>query len=798
VDSQGWIGRPVKRREDLPLVQGRGEFVDNIKLPGMAHLSIVRSPYPHARIVSIDTKEARKNKDVFDVITGQDVFLASNPILSYTSPHTKKYCLAVDKVRHVGEPVAAVVASDGYTAEDVSEQVHVEYEPLDVVESIVAAERDEVILHDEAGSNTLWKRAFNFGDTDGDFAKADRTFEEEFTFDRFTAAPIETFRCVADFDEVRQSLTVWSNFIQPGRFYGTISELLKKERLKIRLVCPNIGGAFGVQRQIDHMVLTCIASMRTGHPVKYTETRTEHLMASYHCANRRYRVRFAAKNDGTLLSCDVKATDDVGAYIVPSEPVGLVRSMQAFPGPYKLRSYRIEYKAVATNKCPSNSIRGYGMQPHCFMLERMVDIISKRLKIDPAELRARNLIQPNEFPYTTPNGSVYDSGDYPRLIQEALKSAGYKDLRKQQAELRRQGKLFGIGLAVTVEPAASNAAQFSLFYDKPVTSGSVETAMIIVDQLGRVRVSLGTAPHGQGHETTAAQIVADELGVSMDDVYVLPGFDSASHPFGASSGTYSSRFAGPAAGAIVKSARALRKKILEIASHRLGVPSEELSIRDGMVTATQGGVRKSMTVRQVAELAYLDTKSLPVGMDPGLANLSMYDMPNVTSLGEDGRANLGGTYASSAHLVTTEIDPETGVVAVKKYVAVADCGRIINPPIVEGQTVGGIVQALGWVLLEQLPYVDGQLLATDFTNYLMPTMTSFPDPVVLHVETPTPYTALGSKGVGESSNMTAMAAVTNSLEDALDPLGIKITRSHYSAAYLLELIKKAVKADGRS
>ena len=504
-------------------------------------------------------------------------------------------------------------------------------------------------------------------------------------------------------------------------------------------------------------------------------------------------MRFAAKRDGTLLSCDVKATDDVGAYIVPSEPVGLVRSMQAFPGPYKLRSYKIEYKAVATNKCPSNSIRGYGMQPHCFMLERMVDIVSKRLKVDPAELRTRNLIQPDEFPYTTPNGSVYDSGDYPRLIQEALKSAGYQNLRKKQAELRRQGKLFGIGLAVTVEPGASNAAQFSLFYDKAVTSGNVEAAMIMVDQLGRVRVSLGTAPHGQGHETTAAQIVADELGVHMDDIYVLPGFDSESHPFGASSGTYSSRFSGPASGAIVKSARALRKKILEIASHRLGIPREELRIEEGRVAGTKGGETLSMTVRQVAELAYLDTKSLPAGMDPGLANLSMYDMPNATSLGPDGRANLGGTYASSAHLVTAEIDPETGVVSVKKYVAVADCGRIVNPPIVEGQTVGGIVQALGWVLLEQLPYVGGQLLATDFTNYLIPTITSFPDPAVIHFETPTPFTALGAKGVGESSNMTAMAAMTNALEDALDPLGIEIRGSHYSAASIFELIRGATK-----
>ena len=327
-------------------------------------------------------------------------------------------------------------------------------------------------------------------------------------------------------------------FHPTGRFYSSIAQLLRDEKLKIRLVTPSIGGAFGVHRNMDHMVLVSIASMRLRRPVKYSETRTEHLQGSYHSANRKYAVKYAVKKDGTLLSCKVTAADDVGAYLVPSEPIGLTRALQAFPGPYKFRSYRVDLAAIATNKCPSNSIRGYGMQPHCFMLERMADIIAKRLGLDPAEFRKKNLIKPTEFPYKTPNGSMYDSGDYPRLLSAALKQVGYDELRRNQADMRREGRLFGIGVACTVEPAASNAAQFSLFFDRSVTSGCVESAMISIDPTGKALVSMGSAPHGQGHETTAAQIAAEVLGISFDEVHVLPGFDSASHPFGASSGTY--------------------------------------------------------------------------------------------------------------------------------------------------------------------------------------------------------------------------------------------------------------------
>jgi len=790
-EEHTWIGKPVKRKEDATLLRGRGEYVDNIRLPNTAHVALVRCPYAHARIVSIDTEEARSHPGVVDIITGKEISELTNPVLSITSPHTKKFALAVDRVRYQGEPVVAVVANDGYTAEDAAELVHVEYDPLPVVDSFDDARSDKTILHEDVGTNTLWHKVFNFGDVEKDFAEADLVIEESFNFDRFTAAPIETFRCLADYDDARGVLTIWSNFIQPGRFYSAIAQLLRSENLKIRLVTPTIGGAFGVHRNMDHMVLTSVASMRLKRPVKYVETRTEHLLGSYHSANREYSVKYAAKRDGTLLSCKVTATDDVGAYMVPSEPIGLTRSLQAFPGPYKFRSYEVEYVAVATNKCPSNSIRGYGMQPHCYMLERMADIVAKRLGLDPAELRARNLIKPTEFPYRTPNGSIYDSGDYPKLLKAALKKVDYHNLRKKQAEMRREGRLFGIGVACTVEPAASNAAQFSLFFDRSVTSGCVEAAMISIDPMGRALVAMGSAPHGQGHETTAAQVAAEVLGISVDEVHVLPGFDSASHPFGASSGTYGSRYSGPGIGAVYKSAQIIRRKMLEIASHIMKVPADELVLRESKITTKDG--KSSLTVRRIAEIATLDVLTLPRGMEPGLANLSVYNMPNADRLDSSAKANLATTYASSAHIVTLEIDPSTGVVAIQRYVAVSDCGRIVNPLIVDGQTVGGIVQALGWVLLEQLPYVDGQLIASDFTNYLMPTMTSFPDPELIHVETPSPFTEVGAKGVGESSNMTAMAAAANALEDALDPLGIKIRGSHYHAQKLFEMVRDAKK-----
>jgi 2-furoyl-CoA dehydrogenase large subunit len=800
---QRWIGQPVKRVEDARLLTGRGRFIDDYApCPGVHHAAIVRSPHAHARIHGYDVSAALAMESVVGVVTGDDVATLTKPFSVGVTAPVRYYCTATDKARFVGEPVAVVVARNRYLAEDAAEAIVVRYEPLPAVVDVERAlEPDAPVLHEAVGSNLAGNRRLVYGDPDGAFADAEIVIRERFRYPKYSSTPIETYGVIARWDALEGAYTLWANFMGPFIMHPLTARVLGVPENKLRFIVPSdIGGSFGIKSSMHpYMALVALAARLTGVPVKWIEDRREHLLASSSGTDRVAYRELAAKKDGTILGMRFRWLDNVGGYIRSPEPGCSFRPSGNFVGPYRFQNLEVDASVVMTNKSLTGPNRGYACGHLYFETERMVDLLAERLGLDPGEVRRRNLIQPGQFPYRSPTGGLYDSGDYPAALEKALELASYQELRHEQARARAAGRYFGIGVALAVDPSVSNMGYLATALDpqfraKPEylpKSGAVDAATIRVDPLGRVTAILATTPQGQGHQTVVSQIVADELGLTPEDVTVVDEMDTYTRFWSISSGTYSSRFGSVGTSAVALATRKLKSKLIEYAAHLMERPAAELEFRDGAVRA-KIGTGPSYSVKDLAGRAHWNTESLPEGMEPGLEASAVFGFTVSNAVDQNDCVNSSNTYGFIAEVMAVEVDPETAAIKILRYATVHDAGTIINPMIAAGQIYGGALHGLGGALFEELQYDDdGQFLTGSFMDYLVPTASEAPVIDIAHIVSPSPLTPLGSKGLGESSSMTAPAVIANAVSDALAPMGVRITELPMSPSRLWALIERA-------
>ncbi|MDG6996931.1 MAG: xanthine dehydrogenase family protein [Nitrososphaerota archaeon] len=788
-----WMGQPLKRKEDPRLISGLGKYVDDVKLPGTAYAAILRSPYAHAKITRLDTSKAERLPGVVCVMTGEEVAKLTDPFIQISPAPANKlkdYCLAVGKVHFVGEPVAAVVAETRAIAEDALELIEAEYETLDaLVDARRGIRSDAPIVHEDAGTNVAFHGVWDYGDIEKAIKQADKVIKATLHFHRFSSTPIENNGVVANYDRATGFLNIYCNNQMPMFCIPWLSFGLRFPSNKIRMITGDIGGGFGTKIiNYPYLALISLLSMKAKRPVKWTEDRREHLIAN-HGNERTFDVEIPIKKDGTILGLKATAFDDCGAY-TRYEPAGATIWAQVVPGCLNIKDFKMDFYQVITNKAPVGPNRGYSRMQHLWMIERAIDLVAKELGLDPADVRLKNYIQPEQMPYTTPSGGIYDGGDYPEALKKALKLIDYDGLREEQARARKQGRLIGIGMGMAVDSGTNNFAQVKILTNDNPFSGNSEAARVSIDGLGQIQVALGTVPQGQGHETFASQIVADEFGVTPDQVTVLMGFDSAMNPYSHQSGSYASRSAVMGTGALSGASKKLKEKVTKIAGHLMQVSPEKLEFKEGNVVDRESG--KKVPLWQIGNVAWVNNLMLPDGMEPGLIALHYYKPPGFTVPDEKFRLNQTLTYSYQAHAVAIELDPETGKFKILRYAIVDDCGRQINPLIVEGQVLGAAAHGIGGAMFENFEYDEqGQLLASTFVDYLVPTALDIPHIVTSHIEVPSLFAPKGIRGVGEGGG-TPLGAISNAVEDALAPFGVQITDSHQNPQHIHKLIRQKV------
>lgn len=795
-----WVGQAVRRLEDQRLVTGRGTYMADLNpVSNIHHAAILRSPHAHARILRIDCSAALQMPEVRAVLTGQDVAAWMKPFPVVADHPGKYYPLAVDKVRYVGEPVAVVVARDRYLAEDALAQIVVEYEPLPaVVDPEAAMAEDAPLLHEEEGTNAALHRNFRFNDVEGAFREADVVVREKLKFNRFSCMPLETYGIIGHWDPHSQSATVWCNFQGPFSMHVVAAAAMQLPPNKFRVIVPpDVGGGFGIKIPIyPYMCLLTLASRKAGVPVKWIEDRREALAGSSSGTDRVSYVELAAKRDGTITGLRLKAVDSIGAYIRAPEPGNILRPFGNYVGGYKLRNVELDLWCVTTNKVPTGPNRGYACGHLYHALERAVDKLAGELGRDPAELRLQNLLSPDQFPYTTPTGGYYDAGDFPAVLKEALKLADYAKLRAEQLVARSEGRLVGIGLCCAVDPCASNMGYMSVANTpeqrkaEPPKSGNGEAATVTMDYGGRLNVTLNTAPQGQGHETVAAQIVADEFGCTPQEVLVTTGSDTGTRGWTIASGAYSSRFAATGANAVLLACRGLKQKLCRVAAHLLGCEEHELEVNGGQVVHRREP-GKAMSLKRVAGTVHWNPTALPDGLELGLTHTAYFSIDSARPVNPDGTVNSSGLYSFAVDVAMVEIDRESYELKVLKYATVHDVGPVLNPQIVEGQLYGGALHGLAGALYEELVYDEhGQLMTGSLMDYACPTASEALDLRIKHLETPSRLTPLGARGTGEAAAMTVPGALANAVCDALMPLGVAVTDLPITPSKLFSAIQR--------
>jgi 2-furoyl-CoA dehydrogenase large subunit len=788
-----YTGSWVRRSEDPRLITGRGNYVDDIKVAGALHAAFLRSPHGHARIRRIDVSRAAKLPGVEAIITGEDLARVGRPLMLRVSlPVTPVFhCLAYEKVRYVGERVACVAASSRAIAEDAVDLIEVEYEPLPaVVDAERAVEPDAPLLFDEMGSNVLWHGDFPYGDVEGAFARAARIVRERIAIHRYASTPLETLGGIASWDAGTEQLTVWGHGQIPGLVIASLCHILKLSPTQVRFILPQVGGGFGNKERTPYLAAISLLSMQLGRPVRYQEDRRESLMALSHSCDGVHYAEAAVRNDGTVLAMRFRNYQNEGCSIEFATIHSLLM-LANLVNCYRMTAAALDTYSVLTNKCPAGFNRGVGKPFMCFVIERMMDRIARELEMDRAELRFRNFIQPDQFPYTTPGGDLYDSGDYPETLRLALRQFDYEGQLRFQAEARAQGRWVGIGIATAVEPSNTNFGYSKLVNQRATLTGMGEAARVRVEWDGKVGVATGGTDAGQGHQTAIAQIVADELGVPMDDVRVAAHFDSASTPWVPFSGNYANKFSGTDTGAIVGAARKVKARLLELAGTALEASPEDVEISEGQVYVKDAPARR-MRLGELTGAVYWSLAGREAGFEPGIEATHYYSNPLADLPDADGRVRAQTNFANAAHLSLVEIDPETYEVKVLKYLVVHDCGKLINPMIVEGQVHGATVHGIAAALMEEFVYGDdGQFLTASFMDYLKPTAADVPRIETGHLETPSPFTPLGTKGAGEGGAVPAPACIASAVEDALAPLGVKITDLPLTPSRLRDLVRAA-------
>jgi carbon-monoxide dehydrogenase large subunit len=757
----GGMGHSVKRKEDPRLIRGQGNFIDDIKLPGMLYMDIVRSPYAHAKIVSINTAEALKVPGVLGVITGADL-AKYNLHWMPTLMSDTQMVLPVEKVMYQAQEVAAIIATDRYTAADGVAAVDVDYEPLPVVVDPFKAlepgapvlrtdkkdKKDNHIFHWEAGDRAA---------TDQALKTSDVVVTQDIYIPRIHVASIETCGCIADFDRVRGKLTVYMTTQAPHAIrtvFALVAGHVGLSEERIRIVSPDIGGGFGGKVPVyPGYVIAVAASVLLGKPVKWIEDRMENLQADSFARDYHMKAEIGAKKDGTMTALRIKTIADHGyadAAANPSKfPAGL---FSICTGSYDLKKAFVELDGVYTNKPPGGVAYrcSFRVTEAVHAIERITDVLARQLEIDPAELRLKNFIKPEQFPYRSALGWEYDSGNYHEALRKAMAKIDYAGLRREQAEKRQRGELMGIGISSFTEiVGAGPSKHFDILGIKMFDSCEIR-----IHPTGKAIARFGTKSQGQGHETTYAQIVAEELGIPAKDVEVEEG-DTDTAPYGL--GTYASRSTPTAGAAGAMASRKIRDKAKKIAAHLLEVSEEDLVWETGKFSV-KGAPQKSKTIQEIAFAAYTNH---PQGLEAGLEAVSYYDPPNLT-------------FPFGSYICVVDIDRGTGAVKIRRFVAVDDCGNIINPMIVDGQIHGGLTMGMAPALLEEIAYDEGgNNLSGSFIDYLLPTAMETPNWETDKTVTPSPHHPLGAKGVGESATVGAPPAIANAVVDALAHLGVR-------------------------
>ncbi len=786
--TRNWVGKATPRKEDVRLVRGAATFIDDLDM-NCYHTAFLGSLYAHARIKSVDTSRAEKLKGVVATITGGEVKKQTQPVVAraITEPAVQ-YVMGVDKVRYVGEPVAAVVAENAYIAEDALELIDVEYEPLSPVMNIAdALNESSPLVFEEAGSNILLHDLMEHGSMEEAHKEADLVVKEKFNIQRFSSTPLENWGIIAQYDRARDSFTVWANDQQHGRSMVNVCHTLGISNDQLRIIVPDIGGSFGIKLAIwPYMAILSLLAKKVDKPVKWIQTRTAHLMVGTHTPDAELEIELAVKKDGTILGLSLKDIQNDGSFIHTAGIYALIKFTNIV-GCYQIKSTRTELMSVVTNKSPTVQNRGVGKPAMIFVLERMVDIAAKKLGLEPTEMRFKNFVQPAQMPYKTPSGEIYESGDYPKCFQKALDMVEYEKVRKQQQDLREKGRYLGVGMSTGIEPGTSNLGYYNTSRGTPPEyMGNAEGAMVGMDFDGNVNLLLGSVDSGQGHATTASQVVADMLGIHVDRVSVSYHMDSMVAPFLGHSGVYSNKFNDVDLGAVILATKKIRDKMLKIAAHNLEVEEQELQLKDGAIAVK--GKDKAISFKDLASLAYKRILLLPDGVEPGLKAIAYYKSP-YAKLPSRTDFNVQITHSNGVHVVVVEVDVETGVVHFLRYVISHDCGKQINPGVVEGMAIGSTVHGIGTALYEEFVYSEeGQLLTSTFMDYLKPISVGLPRFEIGHLESPCPYTLLGTKAVGEGGSITSLAAIANAVEDALSPFGVKITSLPITPQKIIQMI----------
>ena len=745
------VGKAIKRREDPRLITGTATYTDDMQLRGMQHASFVRSPHAAANIKSIDAKAALEMPGVIAVYTYPDIAHLGPVPCGASLPGLRvpfHHLLAKDRVYFVGHPVAVVVAADRYIARDAAEAVEVEYEPLQAVaDPEKATAVGAPAVHPEWPDNIAFTFQQKGGDTDAAFAEAEVIVKERITSQRLVPMAMEGRAVLADYKSGDQALTIFTSTQIPHLCRTLLAMILGMPEHRLRVVAPEMGGGFGSKLNVyaEEPLMGFIA-IKTGKPVKWIESRRENFTCTIHGRGHVDYFEMAAKKDGTILGLRLKLIQDLGAYHQLLTPAIPTLSVLMMPGLYRFKNIHADIVGVFTNAVPTDAYRGAGRPEATHGIERMVDILAAELKMDPVEIRLKNFVHNDEFPFPTATGVTYDSGDYAAPLHLALKMAGYEKLRAEQAEARKAGRLMGIGISAYGEICA--------FGPSPATpAGGWESATVRIEPSGTVTVLTGIKVHGQGEETTFAQIAADELGVGIDDIVVQHG-DTAIVQYGI--GTFGSRATAVGGAALYFALQSLKKKVKTFGAFLL--KSEDATYADGCVTCNKTG--ESKTLAEIAGASYR-AMALPPNTDPGLTATKFWEPSNFA-------------FPFGAHIAVTEVDRETGEIKILRYIAVDDCGRIINPMIVAGQVHGGVAQGLGQALWEHAIYDDnGQLVTGELMDYAIPRASGMPWIETGHTETPSPVNPLGVKGVGEAGTIGASPAMVNSVVDALSPLGVR-------------------------
>jgi len=794
-----WIGKNLKRVEDPRLLTGNGQYIDDIVVPRMAHAAILRSDRAHARIKRIDVSKARALPGVFLVMTGEDAKQVTGPTAQFASPPVVQYCIAVDRVRHVGEAVAAVVAESRYIAEDACDLIEVEYEDLPVVidpETAITSTGDAVLHPDRGPTNIAHRHTYRFGDVDADFKLADRVVRRKLRWHRSGGQPLETVGAVVSHEPGTGKFTMYCNSSFLNYVGWLVGASLGVPAAKINLIPCVTGGSFG-SKLFTHKVLTLAATLAraAGRPVKYIEDRLDNTTnCDNHGSDRLYDCEMAVKNDGTMVSLRFQVIDDYGAYLQYGYGTH-GNSLCQIVGPYRIGSISMELVAVLTNKCQQGAYRGFGSEVTNWMLERMADACADELGIDPMELRRRNLIRADQFPYVIPSGNLYDSGNYPAVMDEALRIADLPAWRKIQAEARAQGRCVGIGMATCQERSVFSATEFWSLNPQEAPgftlTSSPESAQLRVDPTGIFHVSLASPFWGNSPETMAVQIVAEQFQIDPAQVNVV--YADTSSGFN-SSGPGGSRFTVMVSGAIVGASLKVKDKMARIAAQMLEADAGDLEFREGKI-GVKGVPGMEKSIAEVALHAHYFRLSLPDGDDfaSGLDSTYVYDHPLTTMPAAD-RSHLGIFYpimGHMCHLALVEADPKTGKVKILDYVAVHDAGTVVNPMTLAGHIRGGTAQGIGSTLYEKFHYDSaGQLQTATFADYLIPTLHEMPPAIrVGHVETPSPFTEYGIKGGGEGGRMGAPGALCRAIEDALGQFKVRCDEVPLTPRRIRELVR---------